>query len=428
MLPLVLEIQNTPKIEEIAARNAVPGAVFLNSALPHQELARYSILALEPFLTFVSEGSTCTVTDSKGQNTLFGNPWRILDDLLPRFELLDDPGYPFPAGGCFGYFGYELNRFSEPTLPTRITQNNPVPDCWLGFYDSLLVHDHQAHRSWLIATGLNADGDRSESAAEAQLAKWQSRLANPLVPPPLPSKEWERAGVRANLSRAEYIKIVEQAKRYIHSGDIYQVNLANRFTTPWRGGGYALFENLRQRSPAPFAAYIHCGNLEIASSSPELFLRLSGWRVETRPIKGTRPRALEPARDKELADELQASPKEKAELLMITDLLRNDLGRFCEYGSVKVPNLYSLQTYPQVHHLVSTIRGKMRPDLSHFQAVASAFPGGSITGAPKIRAMEIIHELEPIERGPYTGCIGYIGFNRESQLNIAIRTDRKSVV
>lgn len=420
MLPLVKELQNSPKIEQIAAGQAVPGTVFLNSALPHPELARYSILAVEPFLTFSSQGSICRIRDAKGEDTLFGNPWRILDDLLPRFELLEDTGFPFPAGGCFGYFGYELNRFSEPTLPTRVTQNNPVPDCWLGFYSSLLVHDHHENRTWIIATGLKADGDRSAVAAENEIERWERRVCGKILVPEAMANS--NCRLAQQLTREQYMNIVERAKRYIYGGDIYQVNLANRFTTAWDSGGYSLFENLRQRSPAPFAAYIHCGDLEIASSSPELFLRLSGQKVETRPIKGTRPRSANPQEDSRLAKELLASKKELAELLMITDLLRNDLGRFCEYGTVKVPDLHSLETYSQVHHLVSTVVGQMRQEVSHLQAVASAFPGGSITGAPKIRAMEIIHELEPIERGPYTGCIGYIGFNRESQLNIAIRT------
>jgi para-aminobenzoate synthetase component 1 len=215
---------------------------------------------------------------------------------------------------------------------------------------------------------------------------------------------------------------VEAARRYIQAGDIYQVNLAQRFAAPCLFSGWEFHQRLAAVSPAPFAAYLDQGDLQLSSSSPELFLRLSGPHILTRPIKGTRPRSDDPTRDAQLTCELQTSPKEMAELVMITDLLRNDLGRVCEYGSVQVPELVRLERYSQVQHLVSTVEGRLRAGVTHFAAFASCFPGGSITGAPKIRAMEIIDELEPIARGPYTGALGYLGFNRESQLSITIRT------
>jgi para-aminobenzoate synthetase component 1 len=232
----------------------------------------------------------------------------------------------------------------------------------------------------------------------------------------------DRRAVFSNLSRADFIRCVERAQAYIRAGDIYQVNLAHRLTVPWAGGGWNLFQRLSAVSPAPFSAYLDGGDFQIASSSPELFLRLSGRHIQTRPIKGTRPRSADPTRDAQLSYELQTSPKELAELVMIVDLLRNDLGRVCEYGSVQAPELVRLERYPHVQHLVGTVEGRLRPDATHFSALAACFPGGSITGAPKIRAMEIIDELEPIARGPYTGAMGYLGFNRESQLSILIRT------
>jgi para-aminobenzoate synthetase component 1 len=186
--------------------------------------------------------------------------------------------------------------------------------------------------------------------------------------------------------------------------------------------GWEVFQRLGAVSPAPFAAYLDGGDFQIASSSPERFLRLSGAHVQTRPIKGTRARSSDPIRDAQLSYELQTSSKEMAELVMITDLLRNDLGRVCEYGSVQVPELVRLERYPQVQHLVSTVEGRLSKEVTHLSALAKCFPGGSVTGAPKIRAMEIIDELEPLARGPYTGCLGYLGFNRESQLSILIRT------
>jgi anthranilate/para-aminobenzoate synthase component I len=242
--------------------------------------------------------------------------------------------------------------------------------------------------------------------------------------------------ISSNLARAEFISAVGRAQQYIRAGDIYQANLSHRLTAGVQAlacspgtlkrelqlPGWELFQKLAAVSPAPFSAYLDCGDFEIASSSPEQFLRMSGAHIVTRPIKGTRPRDADATRDAQLAYELQTSAKELAELVMITDLLRNDLGKVCEYGSVQVPELARLEKFAQVQHLVSTVEGRLRKDMTHFAAFASCFPGGSITGAPKFRAMEIIDELEPVSRGPYCGCIGYLGFNRESQLSIAIRT------
>ena len=226
----------------------------------------------------------------------------------------------------------------------------------------------------------------------------------------------------SNLTRADFIFAVERAQKYIRAGDIYQVNLSHRLAAECKFTGLDFLKKLSTVSPAPFSAFLDCGEFQIASSSPEQFLRMSGAHIVTRPIKGTRPRHADPTRDAQLAYELQTSAKELSELVMITDLLRNDLGKVCEFGSVQVPELAKLEKFAQVQHLVSTVEGRLRNGVTHFAALASAFPGGSITGAPKFRAMEIIDELEPISRGPYCGAIGYLGFNRESQLSIAIRT------
>ena len=239
----------------------------------------------------------------------------------------------------------------------------------------------------------------------------------------LPLPEGARAGVGSNLSRADFLSAVERAQRYIRAGDIYQVNLSQRLAGSMPScPGWEMFQRLSAVSPAPFSAFFDCGDFQMASSSPEQFLRLSGSHIQTRPIKGTRPRAADPTRDAQLAYELQTSAKELAELVMITDLLRNDLGKVCEFGSVQTPELARLERFAQVQHLVSTVEGRLRKEVTHLAALAACFPGGSITGAPKFRAMEIIDELEPIARGPYCGCHGYLGFNRESQLSITIRT------
>jgi len=499
MRPLIHEIQtaNTPEslVEQL---HGEPGVVALRSRLFDSQHARYSFVAARPFLTFRSFGSRCEIeivgderckrsaefiplpqlgpevkrTEGRAPTgyTQFGDPWHILDGLMARYELLDEVDLPFPLGGCFGYWGYDLKNFVEPKLFRRAVNDLELPDCHVGFYDSLVVFDHRLGKTWIVSTGLDVDGSRSELRAQERVAFWQTMLGTEpkqalTLALSLSKREREKnlsggtvptvseqpqasaqllplLGVRtsqssdsvftvesqgagdvfSNLSRPDFIAAVERARRYIHAGDIYQVNLSQRLAVTSALSGWEMFQRLSSVSPAPFAAYLDCGEFQITSSSPELFLRLSGPHILTRPIKGTRPRSADPTRDAQLTYELQTSPKEMAELVMITDLLRNDLGRVCEYGSVQVPELVRLERYPQVQHLVSTVEGRLRPDVTHFAAFASCFPGGSITGAPKFRAMDIIDELEPLTRGPYTGALGYLGFNRESQLSIVIRT------
>jgi para-aminobenzoate synthetase component 1 len=403
------------------------GVVLLRSALP-DAAARYSFVTARPMLAFRSFGSRCEITRHCDGHTqkLFGNPWRVLDSMMARYELLDEVDLPFPLGGCFGYWGYDLKNFVELHLPRRAVNDLELPHCQVGFYDSLVVFDHQLGKTFIISTGLNADGSRSKTRARDQQKFWTKLLNNPSTLPDA-TRNTQHAtpispAISSSLTRSLFLDRVAQVQGYIRSGDVYQVNLSHRLAAACPMSGWEFFQRLASVSPAPFSAYLDCGEFQIASSSPELFLRLSGPHILTRPIKGTRPRSADPTRDAQLTYELQTSPKEMAELVMITDLLRNDLGRVCEYGSVQVPELVRLERYPQVQHLVSTVEGRMRRDVTHFAAFASCFPGGSITGAPKIRAMEIIDELEPVTRGPYTGAIGYLGFNRESQLSIAIRT------
>jgi para-aminobenzoate synthetase component 1 len=487
MRPLVhaFQRQHTPEslVEQLAGE---PRVVLLRSGFFESLQARYSFVAARPFLTFKSFGSRCELTphDSRVTQFQFGNPWHILDDLMARYELLDEIDSPFPLGGCFGYWGYDLKNFVEPKLPRTAVNDLELPDCAVGFYDSLVVFDHRLEKTLIISTGLQADGSRNEKVAKERFEFWRASLSGEMkrtLTPALSLSEREKGKVIlhwassegagttgtkknvlplllgggegggeevlsreifSNLSRAEFISKVEQAQRYIFAGDIYQVNLSQRLTANWpwwreatdeparedarptskNPFGWEFFQRLSSVSPAPFSAYLDCGDFQIASSSPESFLRMSGSQIQTRPIKGTRPRSDDANRDAQLTYELQTSAKEMAELVMITDLLRNDLGKVCEYGSVQVPELVRLERFPQVQHLVSTVEGRLRNDVTHFAAFASSFPGGSITGAPKIRAMEIIDELEPVTRGPYTGAIGYLGFNRESQLSITIRT------
>ncbi len=476
MRPLLEQIQTTHTPESLVEQlRGEQGIVLLRSGFFESSQARYSFVTARPFLTLRSFGSRCEIFSENSHHVQFGNPWHVLDGLMARYELLEEIDSPFPLGGCFGYWGYDLKNFVEPKLPRAAVNDLELPDCCVGFYDSVVVFDHRLDMAWIISTGLEADGSRNEKRAKEQIDLWSLRLSgnwkqtltpalslserereerasrrecfgaaqldptsNRILPRLLGGGEGRGEEVSSNLLRVEFIAKVEQAQRYIRAGDIYQVNLSQRLvwssgfsrSGPPEGGtpngpsifGWEFFQRLSSVSPAPFSAYLDCGDFQIASSSPESFLRMSGSQIQTRPIKGTRPRSADSNRDAQLTYELQTSSKEMAELVMITDLLRNDLGKVCEYGSVQVPELVRLERFPQVQHLVSTVDGRLRNDVTHFAAFASSFPGGSITGAPKIRAMEIIDELEPITRGPYTGALGYLGFNRESQLSITIRT------
>jgi len=463
--PIVREFPTTHTPDSLAEQLAgTPGRVLLASASPTTTGGRYSFVTAGPFLTFQSFGVHCQVEADGAVVHHESNPWHLLNTLLARCELLEGLDLPFPLGGVFGYWGYDLRYFIEPRLPRRAVERLALPDIHLGFYASLVVFDHHLARSWIVSTGLTAGGVRSEAAAEEALAFWSGQLAQPpnsawverdrwtvrrreqqvyatergpdpdLPRPRAPSRPpgeaasdpvvrpRQTATPSTTLDRTRFMAQVRRAQRYIQAGDIYQVNLAQRLTLPLALDGLELFRALTASSPMPYAAWLDGGSFEVVSGSPELFLRMSGAEVVTRPIKGTRPRSPEPDRDTQLAFELQTSAKEMAELVMITDLLRNDLGRVCEYGSIHVPELARLERYAYVQHLVSTVGGRLRAGVSHLDALAACFPGGSVTGAPKVRAMEIIDELEPVGRGPYTGCLGYLGFNRESQLSIIIRT------
>lgn len=448
MRSLVQAIVQPPSPESLIERlRGEPGVVLLRSSLPEMVHARYSFVAARPFLIFRSSGSQCETRWVGGREIRFGDPWRLVERLLCRYELPDELDLPFPLGGCFGYWGYDLKNFLEPRLPRRAVNDLEFSDCHLGFYDSLVAFDHFLGTAWILATGLASDGSRNEQRARQQSEFWKDRLtgqgtpvearapasalpmSDPATLPALrssrslsPLDEDETGALFSNLTRAQFLSKVEQIQDYIRSGDIYQSNLSHRLTAPLPAPALELFQALSGVSPAPFSAYLDAGDFQILSASPELFLRLSGAQVQTRPIKGTRPRSGDPARDSQLSYQLQTSAKEMAELVMITDLLRNDLGKVCEFGSVQVPELARLERYPQVQHLVSTVEGSLRRKVTHLDALAACFPGGSITGAPKIRSMEIIDELEPVSRGPYTGALGYLGFNRESQFSIIIRT------
>ena len=408
-------------IDPVAAATRLrrlPGLAFLDSAMRHEALGRHSFVATDPFARFRARGGIATLDG----RTLPGRSLAALRACLAPYRV--EPGAePFP-GGAIGYlaydFGASLERVTAPARRAGLTD-----DIAFDFFDTVLAIDHAAGRCRLVATGFPATDEAArEVRARQRLAQFADILATDAVPAEVSPPRPETLAWRSNFTRQTYKEAVEKIKSYIRAGDIYQANIAQRFTAdlPRRFDPFALYRRLRETNPAPFGAYLELGSLTVASSSPERFVRLDGRSVETRPIKGTARRHGDPEADNASARALLASVKERAENVMIVDLLRNDLSRVCEPGSVRVPTLCGLESYAGVHHLVSVVTGTLRAGLDGFDLLEKTFPGGSITGAPKIRAMDIIGEIEGDARELYCGAIGRIGFDGRLDTSIAIRT------
>lgn len=392
---------------------------------PGGPAGRWTILAAEPREAFESAtGRGYRLTTGGATTRHDGDALAGLAAWLARSGLDGfaarglDEAVPF-QGGAIGFLAYDLAPRIE-AIPRRLDADGGVPALRFGLYDTFALLDHDRGAATLWAVDLLGEGP---SALEGRLDAWSARLAGPPPPPPPPPSGSTRLGpVVAEQPRADYLARVERARQYIRAGDIFQVNLAQRFEARGPVDPLALDRRLRARCPAPYSAFLRWGDRAIVSASPELFFETAGRRIVTRPIKGTRPRSADPARDAELRADLLASAKEEAELTMIVDLERNDLGRVCEFGSVRVVDPRAVESYRNVHHTVATVEGRLRADVDPVAILRAMFPGGSITGAPKIRAMEIIDELEPSRRGAYTGSIGYWSANGRSTFNIAIRT------
>jgi para-aminobenzoate synthetase component I len=374
------------------------------------DASRWSILAACPSLTFEATGLDWKV--ERGNNVVEsgrGDTLEALRLVLEREQLADpsetpDPDTPPFQGGLIGFLGYDLAPQLE-RLPRKAARDSRMPDARFGLYDTFVAIDHARGRAELFAE-------------PDSLAAWQEMLTKPP-----PSIARSRLGpISANVTQREYVDAVKQALEYVAAGDIFQVNLSQRFEAAGEPVPLDLYQRLKTRSPAPFSAFLQWGDLAVVSASPEWFYQTRGDRIVTRPIKGTRWRGLTPREDEALVGELATSAKDRAELTMIVDLERNDLGRVCRYGSVRVIDPHSIESYAQVHHLVATVEGRTRPEIGPVEIVRAMFPGGSITGAPKIRAMQIIDELEPTRRSLYTGAIGYFSRGGASAFNIAIRT------
>lgn len=389
--------------------------VFLDSNNSTQNSdSRYDIQTAAPFITLVTTGDN-TLIKYHNKDALLSNedPFALLQNILGEFKPNQHADLPF-CGGALGYFAYDLGRRLE-TLPELTLDAEHIPEMVMGIYDWAIVTDHQQQRCWLVSYGVNPD----------TLNQWDSLVS--LLTSQNPVKEVVKFQVtgelRSNLDREGYEEAFNKIQHYIHEGDCYQVNLAKRFEIDAEGDPWSAYQLLRKQNAAPFSSFFATPYVTILSSSPERLLKVENQHVETKPIKGTRPRDLtDPIRDKLLADELQLSLKDRAENLMIVDLLRNDLGKVCIPGSIKVPKPFALESFATVHHLVSTITGTLADNHNAISLLRACFPGGSITGAPKLRAMEIIEELEPHRRGLYCGSIAYMGFDGKMDSNITIRT------
>jgi para-aminobenzoate synthetase component I len=386
-----------------------PWAVFLDSGHPHSDQGRYDIIAAQPITTLVTQGDITRIGRNGSVLESGADPFDLVKaELIAKpFEGCKD--LPF-YGGAIGYFSYDLARRLEK-LPSVADDAERIPEMAVGIYNWAVVVDHHQRQSFLVGHG----HDREH---------WQSLIG---LFSALPTKDqaasFQVTGeVESNMDKANYTHAFDKIKHYLKEGDCYQVNLSQRFVADCVGDPWVAYQLLREMNAAPFSAYLNFPGIQILSSSPERFLKLDNCRVETKPIKGTRPRRAYPASDWLQIDQLRYSPKDRAENLMIVDLLRNDLSKTCKTGSVKVPALFAVESYATVHHLVSTVTGVLADGNHALDLLKSCFPGGSITGAPKIRAMEVIEELELNRRGVYCGAIGYIGFDGNMDSNIAIRT------
>ena len=377
----------------------------LDSAMDEKKLGRFSFISSNPFKVL------------KYKNTL-KNPLDNLQEELKKYKVENKTHLPF-IGGAVGYLSYDLGNYIEKLPRTAIDDTN-VYDLYFGLYNWVIVVDHLENKTYIATPDLDIEEENKiirkieDQINEAERAGIDSICYE--------EKDVEKTRLKSNFTKSEFEDAVRKVQDYIRQGDIYQANLTQRFSGKTTLSSYELYRDLRRFSPAPFGAFLNFEHSHILSNSPEIFIKCVDNKIETRPIKGTRPRGKNREEDLKLQEELRNSEKDRAELLMIVDLERNDIGRISKIGSVKVPELFVIEPYANVNHLVATVVGELEENKDCIDVIKATFPGGSITGAPKIRSMEIIDELEPTQRNVYTGSIGYIGFNGDMDLNIAIRT------
>ena len=377
----------------------------LDSAMDKEKLGRYSFISSNPFKVL------------KYKNT-DQNPLDYLQEELNKYKVSNNTKLPF-IGGAVGYLSYDLGNYIE-NLPRSAKDDLNVYDLYFGLYNYVIVVDHLEEKTYIATPDIDIEKEKNIlEEVESRIINANENGVDSIC---YEEREVEHVKLESNFTKKQFEKSVQKVKDYIRSGDIYQVNLTQRFNGKTVLSSYELYRDLRNISPAPFGAYLNFDDFNILSNSPERFIKCIDRKIETRPIKGTRPRGKTKEEDLRLQEELRNSEKDRAELLMIVDLERNDIGKISKVGTVKVPELFIIEPYANVNHLVATITGEIEDGKDSVDVIKATFPGGSITGAPKIRSMEIIDELEPTQRNVYTGSIGYIGFNGDMDLNIAIRT------
>ena len=403
-----------------------PYAFLLESVKGTATIGRYSFIGTEPFLVLKSKGTRVELQKGEKREVVDQDPMAVFKDLMKRFAMPRPKGIPPFFGGAVGFLSYDLVHFFEE-LPRAASDDPGCPDLYILFVDTLVIFDHTEQILWLIYCPpaerfYNEDRQNLYKIGLDRMAVMEQRLSHPAITKPSFAGHSISKRPRSNFTKAQYMKMIHACKEYIAAGDIYQANLSQRFVLESDGDPWSLYQALRRINPSPFAAYFHLDDLWLVSASPERLVRMQEGIVETRPIAGTRPRGGTPKRDEEMRKSLLSNEKERAEHIMLVDLERNDLGRVCTYGSVKVNELMTTEQYSHVIHIVSNIQGVLAKGKDCFDVIRAVFPGGTITGVPKVRCMEIIAELEPVCRGPYSGSIGYISFSGEMDLNIVIRT------
>ncbi len=408
-----MQIINLPYISNSALIFAkiahLPWAVYLDSCHPHATQGQYDIFSAWPYITLCTEGALTKISTAADIQLSNKNPFSLVQEYLAK-HISSHPTLPF-IGGALGYFSYDLARRLE-NLPTLAQADIALPEMAIGIYDWAIIVDHSTQTMSLISP----HKDPNTQTLLPQILDMLHTEA------PITESLHIEGTFQSNLSKEAYTQAFHRVQQYIRDGDCYQVNLSQRFSAKYHESPWMAYQTLREHSAVPYAAYLNHPHATILSLSPERFLKVQDTWVETKPIKGTRPRSKIFEQDLLLAQELMNSPKDRAENLMIVDLLRNDLGKNCRFGSISVPKFCELESFPTVHHLVSTIIGQLRNDRDAIDLLRDCFPGGSITGAPKLRSMEIIEELEPHRRALYCGSIGYISFDGNMDTNIAIRT------
>ena len=396
-------------------------AFLLESVEGGERIGRYSFIGSGPLMTVIARGNDVEVRQGSEAERRRGDVLEVARELLGRHRLVGDPSLPRFSGGAVGYFGYDLVRSWE-RLPNRPADDLELPTCYLAIADTVVIFDHVRHTMKIVANALvDDDGGVAYRAAVEKVEGLYERLRAPLVP----ANGMGRVEpiMDTDMPVATFLGAVESAKEYIRAGDIFQVVLSRRFSMGLDGvDGLDIYRALRTVNPSPYMFFLDFEGVKIIGSSPELLVRLENGIVETRPLAGTRPRGATETDDLTMEAQLLADEKERAEHVMLVDLGRNDLGRVCEYGTLRVTDLMSVERFSHVMHIVSDVQGRLRSGLDAVDVLRACFPAGTVTGAPKVRAMEIIDELEPIARGPYAGAVGYLGFSGNMDTAITIRT------